>query len=166
MKTKSSITWIAIAVIVAFTSVTALAQSADKSDASVVKAVPPTAVKNDTSAAKANPAPTAQNMMPGDKTERHMAYLKQTLKLSDDQAGKVKTMLADSEKKAAADQAKYKDDQKAAQKAMMTLRIATDDKIMSVLDAKQKAEYAKVKDAWWDHHMTKKDAGAPKKTVK
>jgi len=85
-------------------------------------------------------------LTPNDRVERHVAMLKDKLKLSGDQVTKIRAVLQDEQKQAQADRDKLKGDREAMRKAMTDRRKATDDKIKAVLTSDQKKQYDKVQD--------------------
>jgi Spy/CpxP family protein refolding chaperone len=92
------------------------------------------------SAALAQRGPTPE------KTDRHLAQLKERLKLTDAQAEKIKAIMDESQKEAMAERDKHKGDPEAAAKFREDHRKATDEKIKAVLNDEQKKEYETAKD--------------------
>jgi Spy/CpxP family protein refolding chaperone len=90
-----------------------------------------------TALAQRGPAP--------EKTDRHLAMLKDKLKLTDSQAEKIKSIMDESQKEAMAQREKHAGDPDAAAKFRGEHRKATDDKIKAVLNDQQKKEYDKIK---------------------
>jgi len=80
------------------------------------------------------------------RAERHAAYLKDRLKLTDSQAQQVKGIVLDAQKKSELERGKNMGNRDAARKAAMDRRRATDDKIKAVLNDDQKKQFEKIKD--------------------
>ncbi|OGC92898.1 MAG: hypothetical protein A2W25_10120 [candidate division Zixibacteria bacterium RBG_16_53_22] len=81
-----------------------------------------------------------------ERTDKHIALLKEKLNLTDSQAEKIKTIMEDSRKEAMSQREKHKGDPEATAKFREEHRRATDEKIKAVLNDDQKKEYDKIKD--------------------
>jgi hypothetical protein len=81
-----------------------------------------------------------------EKTDRHVALLKERLDLSDRQAQEIRSIIEESQKQAEAKRGKYVGNPEAARKFREEHRQATDEKIKGVFNEDQKREYEKIKD--------------------
>jgi Spy/CpxP family protein refolding chaperone len=107
-----------------------------------------------------------QGQMPGNMIDMRVKMLTENLTLNQDQAAKIKTILQDEQKAAAADREKNQGDREAAMKARMARRDSTDASIKALLTKEQVVKYDKMMEDFRKNHPGGPPQGAPKDVEK
>jgi periplasmic protein CpxP/Spy len=113
--------------------------------------------------AQPGPSGKQQGDHPGDRIEKQLTVLKDSLKLSDEQTAKIKTILEDSQKQAFADREKNKGNFEAMDKVRADRRKDTENKIKTVLNDEQKTKFDKIKyELMPERRPFRPDSGGPR----